>query len=981
MARASRTRAALVALAVAGLASAAHPLRGAAKGVSSSSSSSSPSSSLVASDDPYEELISRRLPFANTFAPSAVPTGWDQLVCSNATSPAIAPVSNTTAGGSASVPRSVLLCSGGGPNPSILDVRSNTVYALQGVPLTGGPWMFAQPVSGEVFTSSSPNWLPPLLAVGPSSVVSLTCALAASGNSAGICTAATVVAAHNITEVATAGVYPSVTSEGGWTLWVGGHNGTRAWDVSFPSLSTQLLLTSDGYTAAVAFSPASNVVAIGNSSMLIYLSAADPSGPWLRWEWVTLVSVGSGGPIDDIITSLAFDDAAVTPGQNGPILYIGNPSCLNVAILPPIGTDPFVAPVIYRVGGPEGLPYGNITSAVIDLSSPPGRNPGSPRRLFLGTDAGVILFDPAATMEYGASSSPSADGSSLSVPFAQRWRYLAGGRWLPVSASQPLVSTVQPFGIVAHPFDSPVAPPFPSGPLGGLLVLTVQGVAWIESRAYTLAAKAAEFEAALPSFILGKTTGIIAQCPLPSFGVTATCTPQPDENNGLWTSLLVGAFSAKYTVTNDPADAALANSYLGGLYILNNVTGVQGLFARSAVPPGFPPPEGSVLETDKGKLEGASSPSVGCCPWRNSTSMPGWVWEGDTSSDEVAGHTMAYTVGLSWLPAGGPEAAAAAATILHLTRYVVGNNFTLVDVTGQPTSWGHWDPATINNVRYWSDERGLNPVEMFAMLTGALAAVNVPGSGGGSNDTTAFLEAMQYLLTPEVDYGNSMVNAKIIVPDDDNYSDDELLYFSYFPLLLATEGPVGQTAPGAAVRSFALQSLARTWPLIAFTRPSLWNVISLAMLGANASGYANAPASSASVTAKGSIASLFAPSSSSSSFSSSSSTYSTPGLPLPDPTAAVSDALWNLRTWPLEFVDWPTQNSIRLDVLPDPEVDRDFHSNTQSLLILPGNERDFNRWNGNPRTLDDGSGGSATDPGAYLMPYWLLRRYGYLAAA
>lgn len=52
---------------------------------------------------------------------------------------------------------------------------------------------------------------------------------------------------------------------------------------------------------------------------------------------------------------------------------------------------------------------------------------------------------------------------------------------------------------------------------------------------------------------------------------------------------------------------------------------------------------------------------------------------------------------------------------------------------------------------------------------------------------------------------------------------------------------------------------------------------------------------------------------------------------------AVQDTLWNLRTWPLEWVEWATNNTHRLDIY----FQKDSHSRDSGLLTtpLPNNER------------------------------------------
>jgi len=36
----------------------------------------------------------------------------------------------------------------------------------------------------------------------------------------------------------------------------------------------------------------------------------------------------------------------------------------------------------------------------------------------------------------------------------------------------------------------------------------------------------------------------------------------------------------------------------------------------------------------------------------------------------------------------------------------------------------------------------------------------------------------------------------------------------------------------------------------------------------------------------------------------------------------IENVVWNLRTWPLELVEWETKNSHRLDIHFNPEQDR-----------------------------------------------------------
>ncbi len=65
-----------------------------------------------------------------------------------------------------------------------------------------------------------------------------------------------------------------------------------------------------------------------------------------------------------------------------------------------------------------------------------------------------------------------------------------------------------------------------------------------------------------------------------------TCTNGDDDNNGLWTSLVVAAEVFRFLVTGDPRAHDAAVHYFNGMKLLNEITGIPGLMARSAVRPG-----------------------------------------------------------------------------------------------------------------------------------------------------------------------------------------------------------------------------------------------------------------------------------------------------------------------------------------------------------------------------------------------------------
>ena len=182
--------------------------------------------------------------------------------------------------------------------------------------------------------------------------------------------------------------------------------------------------------------------------------------------------------------------------------------------------------------------------------------------------------------------------------------------------------------------------------------------------------------------------GLSAGCNLLEFGNYETCTNGDDDNNGLWTSLVVAAESFRYAVTGAADARSNATSYFGGMQLLNLLTGIKGLMARSFVTP-------NETHSNDGT-------------WHNSTvsGYEDWQWKGDTSSDEVAGHMFAYSILAKIMNGSSTETGQQALDLIsNIVYYIVSNDFYLIDVTGLPTSWGVWNPAQINLQRFWSDER------------------------------------------------------------------------------------------------------------------------------------------------------------------------------------------------------------------------------------------------------------------------------------
>ena len=312
------------------------------------------------------------------------------------------------------------------------------------------------------------------------------------------------------------------------------------------------------------------LIAAGSADKVWLLT---PAGVVVRWEWVTAISgphLGSGGVLDGPVTALAFDTDST--------LLAGNDVALNLRHARNGSWG--------RICGDDGLPYANITAIATG-----GRDPISgAKQLWLGTAMGLVV----------KSADPSAD---------PQYRYLFGPRYHPGERVTAMALSTDGAGVIAA---------------------TDGGVVWLTQEPWTLARKAALMQAKLARH---DRHGLVAGCSLPGYGNTSASHCTDDDNNGLWTSLVVAAEYLRYGATRDPAAAKSAAHFLGGMTMLHEITGIPGLYARSACAPTDPDcaADRHTQQQGCGGAKSCRGGSVcpGCCDspnasacglqWRNST--------------------------------------------------------------------------------------------------------------------------------------------------------------------------------------------------------------------------------------------------------------------------------------------------------------------------------------------------------------------------
>jgi hypothetical protein len=489
-----------------------------------------------------------------------------------------------------------------------------------------------------------------------------------------------------------------------------------------------------------------------------------------------------------------------------------------------------------------------------------------------GPVPGLKLF---AREKSGAVWLGSGQGAARFDPAARhrwdRWQYFQGRRWLRDDDVRNIVVEETSAGRKAA--------------ARRVWLRTATGISLIEWRPMTLEQKAGYFEERIEQRHVRH--GMVADSHLRAAGDPASNQKVSSDNDGLWTAIYLGAEAYRFAVTRDPEARRKARRSLDLLMRLQEITGIPGFPARSFIAADEPRPQDG--------------------EW-HATADGQWWWKGDTSSDELVGHYYAYALYFD-LVADAPEKGAIGQAVSRLTDHLIDHHYELIDLDGKPTRWGLWSEE------YFQTEEGkyesaLCSLELLSFLktAGHITGQRKYRDAYDNRVKRGYAERMRY-------YRRWLGGGEI------NFSDDELAYLAYQPLLQYESEP--------ELRRLYLDGLRFTWSQVRPDMNPLWNYISAA-------------GGAGRMTRE-----------------------------------IREESRRTLERIPMDMIEWDARNSQRRDVKFRPEKDR--HGRPHLVEVLPPDERPVSKWNGNPYHADGGSGGHAEDDGAYfLLPYWMGRYYHWV---
>jgi len=222
-------------------------------------------------------------------------------------------------------------------------------------------------------------------------------------------------------------------------------------------------------------------------------------------------------------------------------------------------------------------------------------------------------------------------------------------------------------------------------------------------------------------------------------------------DTAIWTGVYLAALSFRYAATKDPVAYQLCLRVLDSMRALREVTGVPGLLARGFVPAYF---------------------GMGTNPEHHYSSDGLWIWCGDVSSDQMDGVIFGYYV-FHELAATPADREAVAHEVSLLIGHIIDNGMCIVDIDGEPTTWGHYEPWYVRDYEHMNALLALSHLKVAYHITGEQRFLD------------KYYECILYH-----DYHTLAETSVVKWPlEAINHSDHNLQWLAYYPLLLLEQEP------------------------------------------------------------------------------------------------------------------------------------------------------------------------------------------------
>jgi len=457
-----------------------------------------------------------------------------------------------------------------------------------------------------------------------------------------------------------------------------------------------------------------------------------------------------------------------------------------------------------------------------------------------------------------------SDGAFREEP--GRYRYFEGPRWLESNQVTDLKADAA----------------------GNIYLLSPTGLTKIEFVATTMAAKAAKIQDDIRKYHLRY--GFVCEIDYGKPGDLSSARTTDNDNDGLWTTLYLGSQAFRYATTGEEIAKRYAWESFEAFERLLSINQLKGFPSRTFERKGI------IKDT---------------IVWRPSPN-PEWDWKGTTSTDEYIGYLFVTTVLDKFVAKTAEEKKRVANFMDAIMTHIIDNNYYFIDVDGQPTRWGRWNPEYVNAYAPYVSDRKLNSAHLIA---GLQLAYSLTGKERYKQEAYKMMDKYGYLdniMIPmkTIQRTTEFVHKGDVMGDTWNHSDDEMSFITYWVL--------HKYAFNDSLKN-KYEWVARDhWEIEKPEKDGLWNLL----------------------------------------------TYGVSG------DIDKESTLWFLREYTPDLDRYSVRNSHRKDLVRIPE---NFREQTISEL-LPSGERPMIRHNTNPFALDCNDGRTSRLAGdEYLLPYWMAR--------
>jgi hypothetical protein len=297
---------------------------------------------------------------------------------------------------------------------------------------------------------------------------------------------------------------------------------------------------------------------------------------------------------------------------------------------------------------------------------------------------------------------------------------------------------------------------------GQVVVLTGKGLGVLHFDAMTLADKAQFYERQVRArHIRVGFNSTISRMQVE--GDVTTGSLEDSDNDGLWTSMYLGAEAFRYAATHSPEALQNCRESIDAMERLFTVNGIEGFPSRSYERRGFEQADTMV--------------------WKRAKDVE-WDWKSTTSSDEAIGHMFVYGVIAELV-----DDAALKAKAIHLMdllmTHIVTHNLYLVDWNGEPTLWGRWNPEYVNARPPMVGDRKLTSSNIISMLQTAWHFTHKPMFRDKALELMNRYGYLDNLTRPVKSIGPAPATADDLskrLSDGWNHSDDEMYFLGYWGL-------------------------------------------------------------------------------------------------------------------------------------------------------------------------------------------------------